>query len=99
MHHLYTKSQVVKPRSTSQPVLRVPYSPSAYVTLCGQLVIRGLGSRNPLICAFLGFPPPEEAEGHSPDRRHLVGKPILFAFAPLGAAIVTNLGLKPHAEA
>ena len=48
---------------------------------------------------FLGFPPPEAAEGHSPDRRHLVRKPILFALGSLGAAIVTNLVLKPHAEA
>ena len=28
-----------------------------------------------------------------------MGKPILIALAPLGAAIVTNLVLKPHAEA
>ena len=27
------------------------------------------------------------------------GKPTLFALSPLGAAIVTNLVLKPHAEA
>ena len=33
--------------------------------------------------------------GDSPDR----GEPTLFALAPLGAAIVTNLVLKPHAEA
>ena len=48
---------------------------------------------------FLGFPPPEAAEVRSTDRRLLLGKPTLFALAPLGAAIVTNLVLKPHAQA
>ena len=28
-----------------------------------------------------------------------MGKPILIALGPMGAAIVTNLVLKPHAEA
>ena len=48
---------------------------------------------------FLGFPPLEAAEVHSTDSRLLLGKPTLFALGPLGAAIVTNLVLKPQAEA
>ena len=47
---------------------------------------------------FLGFPLPEVAEVRSTDSR-LMGKPTLFALAPLGTAIVTNVVLKPHAEA
>ena len=35
----------------------------------------------------------------STDSRLLVRKPMLFALALMGAAIVTNLVLKPHAEA
>ena len=35
----------------------------------------------------------------STDSRLLVRKPTLFALALMGAAIVTNLVLKPHAEA
>ena len=35
----------------------------------------------------------------STDRHLLVGKPTLFALAPLGAAIVTHLVVKPHTEA
>ena len=48
---------------------------------------------------ILGFPPPEAAEVRSTDSRLLVGKPTLFALGPMGAAIVTNLALKPHTEA
>ena len=44
---------------------------------------------------FLGFPPPQAVEGRQPRW----GEPTLLALAPLGAAIVTNLVLKPHAEA
>ena len=48
---------------------------------------------------FLGFPPPEAAEVRSADRHLLLGEPTLFALALMGAAIVTNMVLKPHAEA
>ena len=47
---------------------------------------------------FLGFPPPEAAEVRSTDSCLLVGKPTLCALGPLGAAIVTNLVFKPHAQ-
>ena len=47
-------------------------------------------------CSFFRFSPRRRRwRGISPDQ----GKPTLFVLAPLGAAIVTNLVLKPHAEA
>ena len=52
-----------------------------------------------VIILFLGFPPPEAAEVRSTDSRLLLGQPTLFALALMGAAIVTNLVLKPHTEA
>ena len=48
---------------------------------------------------FKVFPPPEAAEVRSTDSCLLLGKPTLIALALMGAAIVTNLVLKPHAQA